>query len=299
MPWTTDSVLSQFKFTNAYRASDRVSQYLIKNVIYDAPHSARDLVVRVLLFKIFNRIDTWEGLGTKAGNMTFNTFDPDRLNAYLDDRKSLGKAIYSPAYIIPPTSKTGPKHHGHVDLLRRMMSDRLDERIQEADSLEEVFCLLRSYKSVGPFLAFQWAIDLNYSRLIDFSEMDFVVAGPGALRGIKRSFSDLRDYSPADAIRWVAERQDEEFAKRRIEFLPLWNRPLQLVDCQNLFCELDKYSRVAFPQSHGVDGKRIKQRFQNPSELPHPWYPPKWKLNAKVKTIPIGVEAQFVLENTN
>src|SRR5687768_14276554 len=31
---TNDRILQDFKFTNAYRASDRVSQYLIRNVIY-------------------------------------------------------------------------------------------------------------------------------------------------------------------------------------------------------------------------------------------------------------------------
>ena len=30
-PWTNDAILAKHKFTNAYRASDRVSQYLIKN----------------------------------------------------------------------------------------------------------------------------------------------------------------------------------------------------------------------------------------------------------------------------
>ena len=34
--WTTDPILSQYKFTNAYRASDRVSQYLIRHVIVTA-----------------------------------------------------------------------------------------------------------------------------------------------------------------------------------------------------------------------------------------------------------------------
>jgi hypothetical protein len=33
-PWTQDPILQRYKFTNAYRASDRVSQYLIKQVIY-------------------------------------------------------------------------------------------------------------------------------------------------------------------------------------------------------------------------------------------------------------------------
>src|SRR4051812_26195126 len=33
-PWTNDPILGTYKFTNAYRASDRVSQYLIRSVIY-------------------------------------------------------------------------------------------------------------------------------------------------------------------------------------------------------------------------------------------------------------------------
>ena len=33
-PWTDDSVLSAHRFTNAYRAADRVSQYLIRHVAY-------------------------------------------------------------------------------------------------------------------------------------------------------------------------------------------------------------------------------------------------------------------------
>ena len=35
-PWTDDEIIYKYKFTNAYRASDRVSQYLIRNVIYSS-----------------------------------------------------------------------------------------------------------------------------------------------------------------------------------------------------------------------------------------------------------------------
>ena len=38
-PWTNDCIFQKYKFTNAYRASDRVSQYLIRNVIYPEHHS--------------------------------------------------------------------------------------------------------------------------------------------------------------------------------------------------------------------------------------------------------------------
>ena len=36
-PWMHDPVLTAYKFTNAYRASDRVSQHLIRSVIYEGP----------------------------------------------------------------------------------------------------------------------------------------------------------------------------------------------------------------------------------------------------------------------
>ena len=35
---------------------------------------------------------------------------------------------------------------------------------------------------------FNYSIDINYSNLVDFSEMSFVYPGPGALDGIKKCF---------------------------------------------------------------------------------------------------------------
>ena len=57
-PWTDDPIISVHKFTNAYRASDRVSQYLIKRVIYrkDLSSSPSEVLFRILLFKLFNKI---------------------------------------------------------------------------------------------------------------------------------------------------------------------------------------------------------------------------------------------------
>ncbi|EKU98292.1 thymidylate kinase [Leptolyngbya sp. PCC 7375] len=54
-PWTDDPILSTFKFTNAYRASDRVSQYLIRHVIYrqDLPTTIEEVFFRIILFKLF------------------------------------------------------------------------------------------------------------------------------------------------------------------------------------------------------------------------------------------------------
>src|SRR5260370_34947822 len=58
-PWTEDLVLREHKFTNAYRSSDSVGQYLIRHVIYQGEQSPLEACFRILLFKFFNRIETW------------------------------------------------------------------------------------------------------------------------------------------------------------------------------------------------------------------------------------------------
>ena len=79
-------------------------------------------------------------------------------------------------------------------------------------------------------------------------------------------------------IRLVQERQKECFAAAGIIFLSLPGHGLQLMDVQNLLCEVDKCARVAYPQFASPDGRcRIKQRFQPAATMPPLWYPPKWE----------------------
>ena len=76
-PWTSDPILKRYRFTNAYRAADRVSQYLIREVQTrsDRPQTAREVFFRTMLFKIFNRIDTWEALEDKLGPLEWDRID--------------------------------------------------------------------------------------------------------------------------------------------------------------------------------------------------------------------------------
>ncbi len=285
-PWSADPIFQRHRFTNAYRASDRVSQYLIRQVIYQGDQQPDELFFRIVLFKLFNRIETWELLGRTLGAPRAANFDPDRYERALRRAMRAGQRIYSAAYIMPaaPGAAGRPKHHGHLRLLARMLRDDLPRKLREARSLGQAFELLRAYPMLGDFLAFQYVIDLNYSPLLDFSEMEFVAPGPGARSGIRKCFSSLGGLSEADAIRLVAESQQEEFARRDLAFRDLWGRPLQLIDCQNLFCEVDKYARVAHPEMTTQGGRtRIKQVFRPSGRPPVPWYPPKWGINERIQ----------------
>lgn len=288
-PWTTDPILQGFRFTNAYRASDRVSQYLIKKVIYreDLPSTPRELFFRTVLFKLFNKVETWERIERSLGAVTFDACKTDRVEELLSSTMARGGRIYSAAYIMPGDPRGGAKHRFHLRLLDKMVEDDLPQKIADATEFRQVFELLRSYTGIGDFLAYQLATDLNYSPLINFEEADLVIPGPGAIDGLSKCFAgwEPRQKNGGDVILRITDEQENAFERLGIDFQNLWGRRLQPIDCQNLFCEVSKYSRVKHPEVTGVAGRtRIKQHYRPATTAPdRPWYPPKWGINQQIQ----------------
>lgn len=287
-PWTNDPILQKYKFTNAYRASDRVSQFLIKNVIYNnRKYSPEDMFFRIILFKLFNKIETWNHLEYNFGDITFKNYNFERYDKLLMQLVENNEKIYSAAYIMPSGKSvfgSEKKHRNNLNLLEAMMKDQITQKIARIKSLKQLYELLLAYPTLGRFLAFQYSIDLNYSELCDFDEMSFVVAGPGAQRGIAKCFNTIGKYSEEEVIHCMAINQNEEFERLKLQFKDLWGRPLQLIDCQNLFCETDKYTRVAFPNvGEKSERKKIKQLYIPNSRVSIDYfYPPKWEINSQI-----------------
>ena len=286
-PWTDDPILRRHRFTNAYRVADRVSQYLIRHVIYrdDLPGEPSEVVFRILLFKLFNRIETWEAVTSRIGAVALSEKPFERIDGILNDELAAGRPIYSAAYIMPTVGAAkGRKHRMHLALLEQMMKDHLAERLAESKNMEAAFNLLRAYPGIGDFLAYQFITDINYSDVVDFSETEFVVAGPGAREGLRKCFADAGGVSDADLIRMMMEVQEEEFQRLGLGFRDLFGRHLQLIDCQNVFCEVAKFARVRFPQLNPPKGRtRIKQTYEPSSALDMPFFPPKWEINDTVR----------------
>ncbi len=114
-PWTSDEVLSAYRFTNVFRAADRVSQFLIREVIYGSDQAVDEVVFRVLLFKLFNKVETWRLLRDEFGELSLSNFDVDAADRLLGEARGRGQRIYSNAYIVPPIAGSdGVKHRGHA-----------------------------------------------------------------------------------------------------------------------------------------------------------------------------------------
>jgi hypothetical protein len=282
VPHTDDVILQTHKFTNVYRAADRTSQFAIR-IMYEGVQTPEEIFFRTILFKFFNKIETWQQLEKRVGGIAYETFNIEHYASVLDDFFTQDTALYSAAYIMPSTRMYAQKrkHRNHLLLLADMMKDGLPQRIAQASSLEQVYRTLREYPTLGPFLAYQYAIDLNYSAFVNFSENEFVVAGPGAKDGIRKCFLNIGTYSEDSLIRALVENQELESKRLGYSFQNLFGRPLHLIDMQNVFCEIGKYARVAHPNVRGISGRtKIKQQYRPAKEVYQLWFPPKWGILA-------------------
>ena len=299
-PWTEDPIIQQYKFCNAFRASDRATQHLIRNVIYrdDFSSNAEDVMLRILLFRFFNNVQTAKYLEDEIGEPRAATFDVETYGWAMDQRINGGQSVFGGAFILSGTQvfSKRDKHTNYLALIKHMMETGVTQKAVWAKSFEEVYEMLHSYPLIGNFMAYQIATDINYSEIIDFPENSFTKAGPGAERGIDKCFEDKFNATYEDVIRWMVDHQETECFRLGIDPSHLWiwgnrwpprdaymkkslARPLMCIDVQNLFCETDKYLRVKMPEL--TSGRtRIKAQFAASKEpICNYYYPPKWHLD--------------------
>lgn len=295
-PWTTDSVLLKHRFCNVFRASDRVSQALIANIYRPGfSTSFPDIILRTLLFRMFNNVQTAEYLEFELGEPLVSTFDVDSYVEALDLRAATGANIFNGAYIQSGNKAYGydKKHGNHIALVQHMISftmsggfskTSLVRKLEQAVKFEDVYKDLLEYPLIGKFMAYQLATDLNYTPVIDFDEDSFTMAGPGAERGIAKCFESTGGLSNEYVIRWMVDMQEVELEKRGFDLNDVYlfgQRQLKNIDAQNCFCETDKICRVKFPEL-ASDRTRIKSSFTPVNDPIAYAYPPKWGIDTDV-----------------
>jgi hypothetical protein len=222
-------------------------------------------------------------LKSKFGIPTWKAFNQQAYAAELGKAKANGIMIWNAAYVQNQNYATHlpTKHERYLALLNYMMRTNVTGQLRAARTYADAFKVLQSYPLHGKsFIPMQHLTDLNYSEVIDFDEDDFILAGPGALDGIRKCFGVYPTQAEAAMIiQACVDEQEELFRYFDLEPLTLFGRRLHAIDCQNLFCEVDKYARITHPEFTLPDGRsKIKQTLQSISQLPEPFFPPKWKI---------------------
>jgi len=256
-PYSQDPIFNQQKFCNAYRFLDRTSQYLLK---IQAESKPEDWIFRTLLFKLFNKIETWELLEKKFWYLSEAEFDVDKYSLYMEELKSKGVILFNSAYVMNPGWAKN-KSLRYLQTLREML-DRKQELLAISNSQEKVCKWLETYPAIAWFISFQLSTDLSYLPEFNFlDEQTFVIAWPWAKRWIEKVFNDTWN-SHEELIVWCYRNQINEIIKYCWDnnLLPWY--PLQLIDVQNTFCEFDKYTRNFRQWDFDINGHDLPKRIR-------------------------------------
>lgn len=278
-PWTTEPILATYKFTNVFREIDRESQACIRIANSGASRvSFEEQFLRCILFRTFNLDSTWQLLTRGLGKEPrLNNFDLNHCCSILSTSTT---KVYSNAYygaypqfdwesqsVGLVRERTAEKFHLRV--VQMMIEQGMPALVAGAVSLDEIAALLQSFPRIGDFKAGQIALDLNYGPHLGLPVERFVIAGPGAQKGVNRCFA-AHDKRFDEVIRLVCLCQDACSRAAIGEPVPrLHGRAPAPMTVQNWFCEISKYlrghSKNKYSVSDGIVGL-----------LPKPILPPWW-----------------------
>ncbi len=245
-PWTTDPILSQYKFTNVRRKHDKTTQKLIE-MFYDkvGQKSPMDVVLfNCALFRYFGTWEFAEALGWQ------DDFRPKEIIKLARRRLNCKERVFTGAYIITNTGLFGPKEEIVVNVFLKNLWDnrvRITQVVEDTNSWEKTAAVLSTIQGFGGsgFMGKETLLDTMHCRFwkkgLPSDYWDWTPIGPGARRGINR----VMDCPPE------TRRSDKEMLEIILEITKLqdsywpkdWGK-LAPTDQQFQLCEFDKYSRT-------------------------------------------------------
>lgn len=249
-PWTQDTILQKYKFTNVFRYLDPGTKYVIERILPQCK-TAEEVIFNSIVYRIYNRIQTFDAIGIQDPR----NFDKNILESKLRSLKQSGENVFTNAFIVSgyastPGSDKIERTVNIIDSIAKKIPE-LTRDIETKKSSEYTFTRLVDLDGIGKFLGYQIAVDIGYWSREIFNEDEFVVAGPGCINGLNRIFIEKAGLSYEDLIAHVVKIQDVEFEKLGVE----WNEPrLNLMAIENCLCEFSKYCKVYYnegrPRNH-------------------------------------------------
>lgn len=247
--WTTDAILSTYKFTNVKRSWDRTSRWLADN--WYTPHGGHQHAgLAALTARFICYIPSLAAIGFPLGDVRRWVTDSKEI---LGERARRGAKVFTSAYMIAGGDSEGRSKVDWVfeDIIWRTwhLTAWLRMKSQSAMSLHES---LKEMKGFGDFMTQEVVLDLMETWVLRHAtdRMTYGLAGPGAMRGLKRVAGKGIETSlnRADAreqmvMLWETLRTDDALSVMLRE-----TYPLTVHDVEFSLCEFDKYERALWGQ---------------------------------------------------
>lgn len=247
-------------YTNLWRELDRNSIYLMNEIQRPAPNPVA-LIMDTIIFRLFNKIETWEAIRDAYGD---NFIYGDELHGLLRRREKNFTGAYVRCCDLGLVCAT-------VNEIQLGISENIYEALVSRD-VKAAKKIVRSIYSIGDFLTDQLMMDLIWDN--GPFDLEYVPAfGPGAKRGLQYCI----DSEQSDVLQLL----EQVNAAVPPEYRP-WadGRPVAFGrrELEHTLCEYFKYVKLK-----QADGKKVKIRTYNKSErvmdtVPAMWMPPNpWR----------------------
>ena len=248
-PWTQDPVLLKYKFTNIRRRDDRVSKWIINEII-NLNLRNENLWFSLLIARLINWPPTLAQLIYEdVIPCKPDEFDSDKFVTTIENCKGKSSKVYSGAYMVYPTKMDpgGNKSQAiakHIigSVIQNSKSIRFALWGQEDMLIERFVNAMTKSFGISTFMAGQVAADLTYARgHLDQAEdlYSYAPIGPGSSRGLNYLL-----HRPAYGT-WKQDQFNVELIKlHKAIKSELEISDLTLHDVQNCMCEFSKYCRT-------------------------------------------------------
>lgn len=274
--YTADPVFLKFKtFANVYRELDDSAQWSIQTIVRNKSLSTKDIVWKVLVYRLFNKPETFElaSLIWEDGIPSFQSYEAEKekFSRFMQLLKALEAKPFTNAYTIASSFAPGeswvnaytnyamPEFHKNIDFLMDTML--------VAEKPTDIIDALKTLPGVSTFMSNEIYQDLMYInrfsgiRLFNFTEDDWVNVGPGSSLCLRAIFPNLetRDAQREGIyhLKAMAEEKLKQIGDRCGEPMPypVWDEEkgeysvtdkcnLTLCQIEDWLCEFSRYWRM-------------------------------------------------------
>ena len=238
-PWTNDTVLQSYSFTNVRREDDRVTKWFRDNV-RDRLRNDPKVVFAVLAFRWFNLpTPTGEYLNSHGYLEDWNL---PKVIAGLTEFKNKGLKVFTGAFNISNSGSSDPKINRVCEAYIQPVWDNGSHHLYAkilGKKLAEAFRVLQDLPGLGGsgFMAAQVICDLAYTHVLENAPdwWTWCSWGPGSKRGMNRVLGHPVDYNLGQQ-RWKQQLDNLQILIEQRLGLKLHAR-----DVQSCLCEFSKY----------------------------------------------------------